>query len=70
MKSETMTVDHLCAEWDSDGICTSCTNRSFKNKDGRCEIVDPDCATYNSTTGVCFRCYSGFDLKDGKCRLK
>lgn len=33
----------------------------------KCELVNPQCKSYNESNGQCLTCYDGYDLKGGYC---
>lgn len=49
--------------------CVKCMNRYYV-KDNTCYSIDPNCLTYNATTGYCLTCYSGYSVSSlGNCFL-
>lgn len=49
--------------------CIQCMNRYFV-KNQTCYPIDSNCLTYNSTTGYCIACYSGYQVSSqGNCSL-
>ena len=59
-------ADPNCKEF-VDNICKTCSNGYYLNKENRCTMFNPQCATADQTTGNCLTCYKGYLLKDGKC---
>lgn len=60
------TLDQNCANWNGT-VCAQCAFGSYFDINHVCQIVDPLCATFNSTNGNCLTCYSSYILKGGKC---
>lgn len=50
----------------SSGIIIPCTSRQFY-KDGTCFDIGPQCTQFDSSTGVCYACASGFQVYSGLC---
>lgn len=51
-----------CRQFDSAGICTLCSTRFYKDKEGICQPVNNNCKTYDSSNGACTSCYDGFGI--------
>ena len=43
--------DPLCSKWNSLGHCIECAPKSYKNREGFCRQVDPNCYTHLNETG-------------------
>ena len=56
-----------CNSFDSQGTCTSCSTRFYKDPQNICQPVNPNCNTYDLISGDCLTCYSGFGLIEGTC---
>lgn len=41
-------------------LCAKCSNGFFLNAQGKCQGVDPTCKTFNTSTGECLSCFSGY----------
>lgn len=64
-------IDPLCSKFGADGKCVVCSSKSYLNSQtGRCESIDPLCASYDLKSGACQRCYNGYEIKEGKCLRK
>jgi hypothetical protein len=60
------TIDQNCASW-TNSVCDKCAFGSYFDVNHICQIVDPLCATFNSSNGYCLSCYSSYVLTNGKC---
>lgn len=58
-------ADKLCAQWVGT-VCQKCSVGSVFRQ-GVCVQVDPQCKTYDNTTGACLSCYAGYYLSQGQC---
>lgn len=36
----------LCSQWGAGGVCQKCATRTYRNKEGMCVQVDPNCNNY------------------------
>ena len=62
--------DPGCAKWDwPNQKCLQCSTRYYFNNQGICTQVSDYCNTYNSVTGACLTCYSGYTLNGTVCVL-
>jgi hypothetical protein len=41
-------------------MCLQCAPRTFRNFNGLCQQVDPNCDNYSQQNGECLSCYKGF----------
>jgi hypothetical protein len=60
--STTTSGDPNCKTFDGKGVCLECAKGARFNQQGVCVVLNPDCLTYNQSTGACTACYSGYDL--------
>ena len=58
--------DPNCNKFEGD-ICVKCSVRYFLGQDGKCKNVDPSCRDYDERNGDCTSCYSGYEVRGGKC---
>lgn len=58
-----------CKTW-VDGVCTECSENYWKNQNGVCCEVKPECRVFNRDVGICEGCYQGWELVDGICMIK
>jgi hypothetical protein len=47
--------------------CVTCSYRYYFGDDGLCTEVSTQCQTWDSVSGKCTSCYSGWDLTNGDC---
>lgn len=59
-----------CKQFDSSGKCAACSTRFYKDKEGICQPVNPNCRDYNPTNGACTSCYDGFSIIEDTCLPK
>ncbi len=63
-------ADLGCAKWDwPNKKCLQCSTRYYLSRQGNCRQVSDQCNTYNSVTGACLTCYSGYRLNGTACVL-
>lgn len=61
--------DAGCKQWIWDNnTCLECSAFWYFSS-GVCTPVSPYCKTYDSTSGACTSCYSGYSLSNGSCDL-
>ena len=66
--SQQFTIKNIgCNNFDSNGNCLSCTTKFYKDSNGICQPVNPNCNTYSQANADCLTCYSGYGLKEGTC---
>jgi len=51
-----------CRQFNNAGNCVACSTRFFKDTEGICQPVNPNCRTYNEENGACTSCYDGFSI--------
>ncbi len=56
-----------CSNFDSEGGCIDCSSRFYKDSQGICQPVNPNCNDYHPLNGDCVTCYSGFALIEEAC---
>ena len=56
-----------CKEFDASGNCLSCSTRYYKDEEGICQPVNPNCNTYDPVNGACLSCYSGHIIIEDTC---
>jgi hypothetical protein len=67
-KSLDSSLDPGCARWDwPNRKCLKCSTRYYFNRQGVCTQVSDTCNTFNSTTGSCLSCYSGYVMNGTVC---
>jgi hypothetical protein len=59
----------LCAEWNGT-ICIRCSKGSIFDNNNMCFLQDAYCRTFDGPTSTCKRCYTGYALQDGVCKLE
>lgn len=60
--------DPNCLSYDSSNNCNQCSSRYFLDPtSGQCKSISPLCNGFNSQTGVCLNCYTGYTLQNGAC---
>jgi hypothetical protein len=65
---QTIVIRNLgCKQYSSQGICADCSVRYYLDSGNICQPVNPNCNTYNTTTGGCLTCYPGFGLIEDTC---
>ena len=65
----------LCSQCDTNytnifGLCVkvaTCTGQQYMNSNGACVDVNPNCKTWNPSTGVCLTCNDGSPATNGLC---
>ena len=60
-------IDPNCKAFDNDGECFECSQGSYFNPDGICEVVSAFCKTFDFDNIVCSECYEGYNLNNGTC---
>jgi hypothetical protein len=72
-QNSTTTINNIgsniyCTKFNG-AACIQCVNRYYV-KDQTCYSIDPNCLTYNASTGYCLTCYSGYVVSQlGGCIL-
>jgi hypothetical protein len=63
-------ADPYCTTW-TNGLCSQCsTGFYYNNNQGKCQQQDPLCRTFDTTSGNCLSCYSGYTLNSKlKCQV-
>ena len=56
-----------CNKFNEAGDCISCSVRFYKDNNGICQPVNPNCNGYNPITGACTTCYPGFAIIENTC---
>lgn len=65
---QTIVIRNLgCKSYNPQGVCTTCSTRYYLDAGNICQPVNPNCNTYNTTTGGCLSCYPGFGLIEDTC---
>ncbi len=59
-------MDPNCAKFNKNE-CIQCSRGFYFNSNKICTQVDPLCAGFDSKTGQCFNCYTGYKIEQGKC---
>jgi len=55
-----------CSTWDWDNqICLQCSKRWVFNSNKQCVPVDDQCSSFDSNSGTCTACFSGYNLQNG-----
>jgi hypothetical protein len=49
--------------------CTQCANGYFLNVSKICQQVNPLCKNFDSTTGYCTACYTGYSVQGTTCAI-
>jgi len=64
-------TDPNCAVYVSgqSGPCAQCVYRTIKDANGKCVEVNPQCNTFNATSGACLSCFPGWNLVGNTCVL-
>jgi hypothetical protein len=66
--SQTIVIRNIgCKSYTPSGVCSACSTRYYLDAAAICQPVNPNCNTYNSSTGGCLSCYSGFGLIEDTC---
>lgn len=68
-QANTITDNLGCRQRDSSNRCVECSFRYYRDNQGICQPVNPQCKTFNATNGACESCYSGFILVENTCLL-
>ena len=64
VKSDLESVsDAGCSKFE-DGLCVTCSQGYYFGANGKCKIIPPTCAKYDTIKEVCQSCYSGYQLND------
>ena len=59
--------DYFCLI-EEGGRCVQCVFRYYySSKLGQCVPVQNECSSFDSTTGECWECFSGYQLLKGIC---
>lgn len=61
--------DPYCNTWSTDGsCCLKCSDRYYKDCNGRCQKVSDFCKEWDQNTGDCTCCYPSYgNPVNGKC---
>lgn len=51
-----------CKQYNTAGSCVACSNRFYKDAEGICQPVNPNCKTYKNENGACTSCFDGFAI--------
>ena len=63
-------TDLGCRRWDWDNqVCLECSVRYVFSANRTCIKVNDNCASFNSDSGVCTACYTGYSLNNGVCEV-
>ena len=66
MVAEGKDVDPFCKKIEG-GLCTECAKGTFFNAQGKCQVIDPLCKTFNPADGACTTCYTGYEVSGKTC---
>ena len=69
VNSNLVNSNPLCSKWNGQN-CLSCAAGSFLNFMGICTQADVNCKTFNSISGACTSCYSGYSLSAASVCVK
>ena len=56
-----------CKTFDAAGACVECSTRYYRDDEGICQPVNPNCFTYDMSNGACTSCYPGFVPIEDTC---
>lgn len=66
--TQTIVIRNIgCKSYNAQGVCNNCSLRYYLDPANICQPVNPNCNTYNPSTGACLSCYSGFGLIEDTC---
>lgn len=66
--SQTVTIRNFgCKNYNEKQVCIECSTRYYLDAQAICQPVNPNCKTYDHTTGACLSCYPGFGIIETTC---
>lgn len=56
--------DPNCNQFNTNGVCTKCSNGYYFNNLNVCIKIDDNCKSFNIASAICVGCYPGYDLNN------